>query len=105
MKRNRSQSRRCAFESLENRTMLAGDVTARIDHGNLIIKGDDFANGITIVAGTTAGQVVITGVNAGGSATNVNGMANGAVTLSGFTGGLKIEMKDGDDSVSITNLT
>ena len=75
----------------------------------MIIKGDDLANGITITAGATAGTVVITGVNAGGSATNVEMRlsrwhTNGAVTLSGFTGDLKISMKDGDDTVSITDL-
>lgn len=85
--------------------MLAGDVTAKISDGNLVIKGDSLANGITIAAGTTAGTVVVTGVNAGGMATNVNGTSNGAVTLTGFTGGVKLDMKGGDDSVSVTGLT
>jgi hypothetical protein len=40
--------------------------------------------------------------NAGGSATNVNGTSNGAVSLSGFTGGLNIDMKKGNDNVTIT---
>ena len=104
MVRPRKVGRRWSFESLEERRLLAGDVTAKIDGGDLVIKGDDLANGIVITAGATAGQVVITGVNAGGSATNVNGTANGAVTLSGFTGKLKIKMEGGDDSVSITDL-
>jgi hypothetical protein len=85
--------------------MLAGDVTAQISKGNLVIKGDSLANGITIAAGTATGTVVVTGVNAGGAATNVNGTSNGAVTLTGFTGGVKLNMKDGDDSVTITGLT
>lgn len=85
--------------------MLAGDVTAKISGGDLIIKGDNLANGITIAAGASAGIVVVTGVDAGGSATNVNGTADGAVTLSGFTGKLKIDMKGGDDNVSITGIT
>ena len=104
MPRHRRNGRSCKFESLEKRNLLAGDVTASIRNGDLVIKGDDLANGITITAGATAGTVVITGVNAGGSATNVNGTANGVVTLSGFTDDLKISMKDGDDTVSITNL-
>ena len=101
---HRRKWRPCKFESLESRNLLAGDVTASIHNGDLVIKGDDFANGITITAGATAGTVVITGINAGGSATNVNGTANGVVTLSGFTDDLKISMKGGDDTVSITNL-
>jgi hypothetical protein len=95
---------RCRFELLESRQLLAGDVAATIRNGDLVIKGDDFTNGITITAGATAGTVVVTGVNAGGSATNVNGVSNGAVTLSGFTDDLKISMKGGDDVVSITDL-
>jgi hypothetical protein len=105
MARPRRKGRPCKFETLETRNLLAGDVTASIHHGDLIIKGDNLANGIEITAGATAGTVVITGVNAGGSATNVNGTANGAVTLSGFTDDLKINMKGGDDTVTITGLT
>src|SRR6478752_3145867 len=97
----RSQGRRCAFESLETRQMMAGDVTASIAHGMLKIKGDDLDNGITIAAGATAGTVVITGVTAGGSATTVNGGTT-AVTLTGFTAGMKIDMEDGNDSVAVT---
>jgi hypothetical protein len=104
MVRPRSSGRRCAFESLEDRQMLAGDVTAKISGGKLVIKGDSLANGITIAAGSTAGTVVVTGVTAGGSATTVNSGTT-AVTLSGFTGGLKLDMKGGDDSVTITGLT
>jgi hypothetical protein len=62
--RHQSTTRRCRFESLESRRLLAGDVTARIDNGKLIIKGDKLDNGITIVAGANAGEVVITGVDA-----------------------------------------
>src|SRR5262249_382962 len=104
MMRRRSGGRRCAFESLENRQMLAGDVTAQIHNGNLRIKGVDLDNGITLAAGATTGTVVVTGVTAGGSATTVNGGTT-AVTLSGFTGKLKIDMEDGNDNVAVTGLT
>src|SRR6185436_14885785 len=83
MVRRRTEGRRCKFESPEDRRLLAGDVTAQIKNGDL----------------------VITGVDAGGSATNVNGTANGTVTLSGFTDDLKIKMKGGDDVVTIHDLT
>jgi hypothetical protein len=102
---HRRKGRPCRFEPLEDRHLLAGDVTAQITNGDLVINGDKFDNGITIAAGTTAGTVVVTGVDAGGSATNVNGTANGAVTLSGFTGGLTVKMKGGNDTVAITGLT
>ena len=99
-----NKGRSCRFESLENRNLLAGDVTASIRNGDLIIKGDDLANGIQITAGTTAGTVKITGINAGGTATNINGSSNGSVTLSGFNGDIKIKLKGGDDSLSMTDL-
>jgi hypothetical protein len=85
--------------------MLAGDVTAQIIKGDLVIRGDDFDNGITITAGTVAGTIVVTGVSAGGAATRVNGTANGAITLSGFNDDFKIKMKGGNDTVTITSLT
>src|SRR3954465_6274485 len=104
MARRRRKGRSCAFESLEDRSLLAGDVTASILNGNLLISGDKFANGITLAPGTAANTVVVTGVNAGMGATNVNGASNGAVTLSGFTGSLTIRMKGGNDNVTITGL-
>jgi hypothetical protein len=104
MARARVSRRRCSFEALESRQMMAGDVTAKISGGDLIIKGDSLGNGITIAAGTTAGTVIVTGVTAGGSATTING-GTAAVTLSGFTDDLKIDLKDGDDNVSVTGLT
>src|SRR5688572_15011706 len=73
MASHRRKGRPCKFESLEKRNLLAGDVTASIRNGDLVIKGDDLDNGITITAGATAGSVLVTGVNAGGTATNVNG--------------------------------
>jgi hypothetical protein len=85
--------------------LLAGDVTAQIVRGDLVIRGDNADNGITITAGTVAGTVVITGINAGGAATNVNGTANGSVTLSGVTDDFKIKMKGGNDIVTLSNLT
>ncbi len=98
------KGRSCRFESLENRNLLAGDVTASIHKGDLVIKGDDLANGIQIIAGATAGSVTITGINAGGNATSINGSSNGSITLTGFSGDIKIKLKGGDDSVSIADL-
>ena len=102
MHSRRRNFRTCSFESLEDRRLLAGDVTAQIVRGDLVINGDSADNGITITAGATAGTVVITGINAGGTATNVNGTANGAVTLSGLSDDFKIKMRGGDDTVTIT---
>ncbi|MCC7473958.1 MAG: hypothetical protein IT425_01065 [Pirellulales bacterium] len=105
MGRHRRRGRRCQFEALEPRQMLAGDVTASIVHGDLIVQGDDLANGITISAGANAGEIVVKGIDAGGSATSINGTANGSVTLSGFTDDIKVFLEEGDDLLTITGIT
>lgn len=105
MRSRQPSFRSFSFERLEDRRLLAGNVTAQIIKGDLVIRGDDFDNGIAITAGSVAGTIVVTGVSAGGAATNVNGTANGAVTLSGFSDDFKIKMKGGNDTVTITSLT
>src|SRR6059058_5739244 len=97
--------RKCKFESLENRQMMAGDVMASVHAGTLFIKGDNLSNGITITPGAIPKQVIITGVNAGGSATTVNGVPNGPVAVNNVTKDVKIKMLSGNDIVTITNLT
>jgi hypothetical protein len=77
--------------------MLAGDVTARIVSGNLIIKGDSNSNVIAVTQlGTT--------VTVAGTGTRVNSGA-GAVALSGFTGRVSLKMKGRNDSVTLSDLT
>lgn len=105
MARRRRSFRSFSFEHLEDRRLLAGDVTAQIIRGDLVIRGDNLDNGITIAAGTVAGTIVVTGTSAGGAATNVNGNANGAVTLTGFTDDFDIKLKGGNDVITISNLT
>lgn len=60
--------------------MLAGDVTAKIVNGNLIIKGDKNDNVIAVTqSGTT---ITVTGTS-----TTVNS-GTAAAALTGFTGAL-----------------
>jgi hypothetical protein len=97
--------RKCKFESLENRQMMAGDVFARTHAGTLIIKGDNLSNGITIAPTAVPFQVMITGTTVGGSATNVNGVSNAPVLINNVTAGLQINMKGGNDEVTTTFTT
>jgi hypothetical protein len=97
MSRHQAHCRRCTFESLESRQMLAGDVTARIVNGDLIIKGDRNANEIAVTQSGTTITVVGTG-------TTVNSGTSAAV-ITGFTGSIKLKMKGGDDDVTLTGLT
>jgi hypothetical protein len=77
--------------------MLAGDVTAQIVNGNLIIKGDRNANEIAVTqSGTT---ITVTGTD-----TTVNS-GTAAAVLTGFTGSIKLKMKGGNDDVTLTGLT
>ena len=47
------------LESLEDRRMLAGNVTVEVAGDNLVITGDDAANDITVTL--DAGEVVVVG--------------------------------------------
>ena len=97
--------RKCKFESLENRQMMAGDVSASVHAGTLFIKGDNLSNGITITAGAIPNQVIITGTTIAGAGTTVNGITNLPVAVNNVTMGMKINMKGGNDTVTINNLT
>jgi len=97
--------RKCKFESLETRQMMAGDVSASVHAGTLCIKGDNLSNGITITAGAIPNQVIITGTTVGGSGTTVNGITNAPVAVNNVTMDININMKGGNDTVTINNLT
>src|SRR5256885_5145757 len=71
-------ARKCKFESLETRQMMAGDVVAQVHGGTLTIKGDNFSNAITVTPGAVPNSVFVNGVTpTGGTPTNVNGGSNG----------------------------
>src|SRR4051794_38591990 len=89
---------RCTFENLESRCMLAGNVSAQIVKGNLVLKGDN-SNNVIEITSTTTGSITITGTS-----TNVNSLST-PVTLSGFTGNIQMNLKGGNDDATFTNLT
>ena len=86
--------------------MLAGDVTAVLDGGALVVTGDNLANNIVITTGPEAGEVTISGGKIAAQAdseTTVNGSVN-PVTLAGFSGEIHLDAQGGDDQVLVTNL-
>jgi len=95
------QSRSARFESLEQRTMMAGDVSVSLTNGSLLISGDVAANGLEI-AGLAAGEIRVTGLDAGGTATTINGVAT--QTFTGVTGSVVINLGDGNDLVNVHTL-
>jgi hypothetical protein len=131
MTRNSVRRKGLVLERLEGRQLLAGDVTAHVEGGMLILSGDDADNAITLTYESTTQKYQVTGRDAGGSPTTVNGLdtslPENVVEFSGvrsvyvgLNGGnddfdvgspaavdtvirkwLAIEMGDGDDTVTL----
>lgn len=90
--------RKLLVETLENRSMLAGNVTASVSGADLIITGDALGNTITVES-AGAGIVQVRGFEN----TSVNGTANGLKTFN-VSGSINIRLNAGDDTVRVTNL-
>jgi hypothetical protein len=91
-------ARRFALESLENRELMAGDVTATVVGGNLFITGDNAANGLRI-GQVAPNQFALIGLDQGGLRTTVQGAK--FQIASGVTGSVFINMNGGNDAVEI----
>jgi hypothetical protein len=100
----RNKGRQCKFETLENRRVLAGNVTAALSHGSIVIKGDNFDNSITVTSGGL-NRITVTGNTVNGLMTSVNGTPNGSVTIPDVTKGMKIKMGLGNDVVTVNSVT
>ena len=93
MRTNRRSMR--TFETLENRSMLAGNVVAAVDGGgNLTITGDAKSN-IIYLAETASGGWRIQGLD-----TKINGHAKTFVTAP-VTGNISVDMGDGNDQITM----
>jgi hypothetical protein len=90
--------RRLRAESLEDRQMMAGDVTATQNGQSLTLTGGVDDNGIVITG--LAGQIQVTGLEQGGSTTTVN--SNHRATFTDIRQ-IVIDLDDGDDVLVITN--
>src|SRR5215475_3680231 len=108
--------RRLGFESLEDRTLMAGNVTAAVVNGTLQITGDKSANVIQIQQAPGNGIRLVgvgTTIN-GSSAARVFGASdisldmlggNDSVTASSLaTGALTGSLGDGNDTVAFSNV-
>ena len=89
-----SFQRRLAFEYLERRQLLAGDVNVGIDvSGNLVLNGDLDDNYVVVTRGSFSTMLVTGGRSSPGDAntrTTINGQTG---TLSfNTTGGLVVNM-------------
>lgn len=94
MKAVKKSKRRLSFESLEARTMLAGNVTAALDGiGNLSLKGDS-KNNVVTVAQASNGRWVVRGL----LGTTINGKS---VQTYGINGGIKANLGNGNDAIAV----
>jgi hypothetical protein len=88
--------RRLSLQRLEPRYALAGDVTAIIADGDLLVRGDSANNDIYIDLEAN-GDISIDTI----LGTTVNGSSSFPIILSGFTGDINIELLAGNDTVVI----
>lgn len=100
MSARHANSSKLRFEGLERRLLMAGNVTATFQAGNLFITGDNLANGVSIVGSTVAGELVVKGLPAAGIATTVNN--KNSVTFE-HVKNVTVDLKSGDDIVRIGN--
>lgn len=100
MQRNTKHRYRLAAETLEDKVLLAGDVTASVVEGTLLIRGDEASNGIVVTSGDAPGEYVVAGINAGERPTSVNG-ALGRVHLNGVRHGIGIGLGEGNDVANL----
>ena len=98
-RRNRP-GRRLAVEPLQPRELLAGDVTASVTEGDLVISGDHAANGV-IVSRIDDTTYAVKGTTHGGADTRINGVPNGKIVLSGVTDDVRADLWAGNDSISL----
>jgi hypothetical protein len=93
------------FEALEGRMLLsaaplANNVLVEVDLGTLVIRGDALANGLQIKGAD--GTYTVTGLVTADGQTTINGdPVNFVKTFTGVTHDVRIDMKGGDDLVSV----
>ena len=89
-------TRRLQLESLENRELMAGNVSVAFHNGDLYITGDGAANDVQ-VRQSSPGVYKITGQTHYNAATKINGNANGTSTATGVYGNVFVSLGGGDD--------
>ncbi|MFN9626739.1 MAG: beta strand repeat-containing protein, partial [Planctomycetota bacterium] len=90
-------ARRLSLEKLQARELLAGDVTAAVTNGFLVVRGDDAANELTIER-ISGDSVRITGA----TGTTINGLTQPAILR--VRKGYDIATGGGDDKLTVIGL-
>ena len=90
-------ARRLALEKLQARELLAGDVTAAVTNGFLVVRGDNAANELTIER-INGDKVRVTGA----TGTTINGLTQPAILR--VRKGYDIATGGGDDKLTVIGL-
>lgn len=98
MRREMIQRRALRLETLEDRWMLAGNVTAELVGDDLIVTGNRFSNQIEVADNGNGVDVI--GLND----TKINGVPNGVKSFDQITGNLRIRMNAGEDTVVVSDV-
>ena len=88
------------LETLEDRTLLAGDVMVGMMNGNVFVHGDAEANRISVVADTATGELTIRGLPSDGAETTINGQAAPFI-VNDVDANIFARMGRGDDGVAV----
>jgi hypothetical protein len=99
-----NQRPRLAFESLESKQLLAGDVTVSLVGGTLRIVGDDAANQVAVTPGAEAGEFVIQGLE--GTVVHLEGAEDPAPVAGLEVAGVRsmqVRLGDGADELSVND--
>lgn len=93
MERKNRRARAPSIERLEQRAFLAGNVTASVTNGDLMLRGDDRGNSFALYStGPSSVRVMHWGM---GDTTTINGV--GFVDFNGVTRDIRIDLRGGDD--------
>lgn len=99
-----SRRKAIAFEQLESRDLMAGNVVASVQGNMLLLWGDGEANGVTLTYNASAKKYQVTGKDAGGSPTTINGLNTAQTGNTVELGGVKtvaVYLNGGDDDFNI----
>jgi len=102
--RKASAFEQLAFEQLEKRELMAGNVTASVQGPMLFILGDDAANGVIVTYNAGTKKYQVTGKDAGGSPTTINGLNTAQAGNVVEFGGVKtvaVYLQGGDDEFAV----
>jgi hypothetical protein len=93
---------RLKFERLEQRCLFAGDITAAVINGDLVITGDGGDNYLKITATANPGEFTLEAYDpVSGLESTLNGVFRGTETFSGVTDSIESSWGAGYDTVII----